>query len=272
MDKLLVSFSGGETSGYMSWWCKNNLSDKFEMIFVFANTGEENEETLKFVDDCDKNFELNVVWVEAQTNQNKGVGVSSKIVNFETAARNGEPFETMIKKHGIPNLAAPHCTRELKTAAIRAYARQIGWKKYYTAIGIRIDEIDRMHPNFGNERIIYPLIKHKPTTKVEIKNFWSKQSFRLALADYEGNCKTCWKKSLKKLITIGKNHPERFDNFQLWELEYGYMRRNGNGPVRFFRNNLSARNILELAIADKRQQELFDLEISNGCDESCEAI
>ena len=37
--KLLVSFSGGETSAYMAQWLKANKSNEFEMIFVFANTG-----------------------------------------------------------------------------------------------------------------------------------------------------------------------------------------------------------------------------------------
>ena len=63
--KLLVSFSGGETSAYMSKWLIENKSDHYEMVFVFANTGEEAEETLQFVDQCDKTWDLNMVWVEA---------------------------------------------------------------------------------------------------------------------------------------------------------------------------------------------------------------
>lgn len=51
--RLKVSFSGGATSGMMAKICKDELSDKYEIVFVFANTGEEDERTLRFVDRCD---------------------------------------------------------------------------------------------------------------------------------------------------------------------------------------------------------------------------
>jgi len=36
------------------------------------------------------------------------------LVTFETASRNGEPFEEMIQKYGITNMQSPQCTRNLK--------------------------------------------------------------------------------------------------------------------------------------------------------------
>ena len=44
-EKLFVAFSGGETSGYMAQYLKKHKQDQYDMIFIFANTGQENEET-----------------------------------------------------------------------------------------------------------------------------------------------------------------------------------------------------------------------------------
>ena len=64
MDKLLVSFSGGETSAYMAQWLWKHKRDDYEMVFVFANTGEENDETLDFIEKCSHHFGFPVIWIE----------------------------------------------------------------------------------------------------------------------------------------------------------------------------------------------------------------
>ena len=63
--KLTVSFSGGRTSAYMCYILQTQYADKYDIQYVFANTGQEHENTLKFVDQCDKAFNLNLTWVEA---------------------------------------------------------------------------------------------------------------------------------------------------------------------------------------------------------------
>ena len=222
--KLLISFSGGESSAFMTQWLINNKNGQFEIIVVFANTGEENEETLEFIQKCDDYFSIGVIWIEAITNPQYGKGVSAKVVDFETASRDGEPFEMAIAKHGIPNRTRIWCTRELKERAIGAYLRSINWKDYYTAIGIRKDEIDRISKNWESRKFIYPLISYQfcPATKPMINRFWSQMPFRIELKGYEDNCKVCWKKSLRKLLTIAKHTPDRFRNFEKWEKESGF--------------------------------------------------
>ena len=98
MNNLVISFSGGKTSGFMTKYLLENKRDEYdEIIVTFANTGQEREETLEFVDRCDKEFGFNTVWLEALVNQELGKGTRHTIVNFETASRSGEPFEEYIK-------------------------------------------------------------------------------------------------------------------------------------------------------------------------------
>lgn len=219
-EKLLISFSGGETSAYMLWWCLNNWKDVYAFKVVFANTGQENEETLIFVQKCSEYFDTEVVWVEAVVNPENGKGTTHRVVNFKSASRKGEPFEDVIKKYGIPNASFSHCNRELKLAPIKSYLKSIGWINYYTAIGIRSDEIDRMSRHRVENKIKYPLIQNQKMTKPKINFWWSQQPFRLNLKGYQGNCKACWKKSDSKLYTILNETPQHFEFIERMEQKY----------------------------------------------------
>lgn len=289
-ERLLVSFSGGETSAYMAKWLIDNKADEYEMAFVFANTGEENEETLNFANRCDKDWGLNLVWVEADVHMEKGVGTKHKIVDYETASRNGEPFEEIIKKFGIPNQRFPHCNREMKLRPIHSYIKnELGWKKgYKTAIGIRYDEIDRMVADRSTYNIIYPLIENVRMTKQKINHWWNKQPFRLQLKGYQGNCKTCWKKSFRNLYAIAKENPEHFDFFKRMERDYScftaldrheQVDEHGNIiPFHFFRGDKSVADIFEGAksfdgrVRDTHNQLNYQIDLFDMIDEmeSCD--
>lgn len=289
MKNLFISFSGGETSAFMTLWCWENLSSKYKDIKVlFANTGQENEETLEFVSRFSEEFSIPVVWVEAAVSEIKGKGTSHRVVNFNTASRHGEPFEAVIAKYGIPNQSYPHCTRELKLAPMTSYLSSIGWQKgeYDVSIGIRHDEIDRMNANFQENNIIYPLINRymRPSTKPMINSFWDKQKFRLNLKGYQGNCKWCWKKSLRKHLTLMSEDPSIYDFPQRMEQEYGLAGHNMDGTERvFFRKNTSTRQLREIfdgasfikAEDDSTiylDSDLFsgELDLTAGCSDSCE--
>lgn len=296
--KILISFSGGRTSAYMTYWMLNEWKDrdKYEMIVVFANTGKEREETLDFIDKCDKLWNLQVVWVEYEPNEKSAwAAAKHKVVNFQNASRKGEPFEKMIIKYGMVNQAFPHCTRELKEMTIKSYARVLGWKKYFTAIGIRKDEQRRLDWNKAkNKRLLYVLAKENPKTKSDINLFWSKQPFDLGIKSYEGNCDLCWKKSFRKLMTITKENPQLTDWWKEMEIKYGEyipphrnMSENVKLPLTFYRGNSSMQDIIEDAnfpfttatdeskIVDAwKQSALWDYELdsNNGCSESCEVF
>lgn len=186
---ILISFSGGRTSAFM---CRLiQLHEGFahyKKIFVFANTGKEREETLQFVDRCDKEFGLNLNWIEAKVHPKKGVGTTYKFTDFEHTSRNGEPFEDVIAKYGVPSKQFPHCTRELKINPIRAFARNLGINPE-VAVGIRDDEQRRLNrdKSVWGDKIRYPLVDLLKANEEFIRKWWAKQPFDLELKDYQGN-------------------------------------------------------------------------------------
>lgn len=280
--KLFVSTSGGETSEYMGKYLLDEYSDEYDMVFMFANTGGEDDRTLDFVRKCDDEFEFNTVWVEALIHKGtRGVGGRRKgrstghtVVNYESASRNNEPFEAMIKEYGIPNHAYPHCTRELKLNPMLSYIKSIGWKKgcFSTAIGIRIDEDRRVSKKAELDNIIYPFIDMQPTTKEDVKAWWKDQVFQLGLMEHEGNCITCHKKSMRKINMLIRDNPKAFDFNRRMELENGLCGYNEDGARRvFFRGDKSTDYLFN---AVNSQGMLFEdtTEIFNTCGESCELL
>ena len=286
-DKLLISFSGGRTSAYMTKLLLDNWGSTHDMVVVYANTGKEREETLEFIKKCDDELGFNTVWIETIMNPINGKGCDFKVVDFYSASRNGEPFEDVIKKHGIPNAATPHCSREMKKSPIEKYIKSLGWKDYKIALGIRIDEMKRAKPK---PRIIYPLVKDFPSTKLKVNQWWNLQKFNLELKGYEGNCDLCWKKSKRKLLTLILENPSFIDWWNLMELKYGEFipesRKHNEKittPITFFRNSESALDYLEdtktnfiKAKDDYTLDQLMfsdpELDFTNGCEESCEAF
>lgn len=302
MKRLAVSFSGGETSALMTWFILNGpMRDEYdEIVVVFANTGEEREETLEFVRDCDAHFGFDVAWVEAVVHHNTRRANSARTVTFATATRmNAEngPFEQSIRKYGIPNQKFKDCTRNLKQKPIEAYLRDhLGWgRDYDLAIGIRPDEIDRLSSQAIARRIVYPLVSRWPMTKPQVNEWWRQQPFRLRLKGYEGNCAWCWKKSLRKHITLLRENPAYFAFPHRMESTYAYhgpefRKDTSAAPLpdgyrrTFFRANRSVQDLwhenllhgddFTPAADDHVVYAAFDpaLDVGGGCEESCEVF
>lgn len=282
-ERLLLSVSGGLTSMIMMLYCKKYLADKYEMICVFANTGKEKEGTLKFVNDCAIRFKTPIIWVEAKhrdENGNpfsrKGWKVKHKVVNFESASRNGEPFEEMISVLGIPSTNAPFCSDQLKRKPIESYLKRIGWRNYYKAIGIRCDEIDRVNPHYLVKRIIYPFVSLWPKTKPEILEEGHDMGLVIDIHPDDGNCDRCWKKDMKSLCRSASREPKSFFWWKDMTTKYGYFNPRKiklSPPFNFFRGNKSVDEIFELAQkSEKEIAEVASTERLDGCSESCEAF
>lgn len=291
-ENLLISFSGGRTSAMMTKYILDNFNEKYNIIVCFANTGKERQETLDFINKCDKEFNFNVVWLETLVNENFGKGSKHIVTNYNEASRNGEPFEMVIKKYGIPNKKYPHCTRELKLGPIKSYLKSINFTNYYTAIGIRSDEPKRLNREKAKKEKILYFADFVNVTKNDVNIFWSKQNFDLKLKSYEGNCDLCFKKSQRKLMTLIKENPQITNWWIEMENKYSnYLPKTRNQefkpPFYFGRDNTSINDIIEeskfdfdmsidenIIINNFKQMILWDnyLDNNDGCTESCELI
>jgi len=272
-ELLVCTFSGGRTSAFMAKFISElpKYKDNYEIVFIFCNTGKERPETLQFIKDCQDNWGLNIVWLEAKINIGR-VGTSFNIVDFETASRNGEPFEEMLKKYPMPNNFASNCTRELKMRPIEKYIKSLGYKKYTTAMGIRKDEEHRRSNNAIKDNVIYPLMDDIQVDAKFIRSWWDKQTFDLILKDYEGNCDLCFKKSTRKKLTIIKENP----NVSGWWVNMEQKYSSEKIPRFDLRTNHSIIDLIELTknpfktIQDqhelsKEQKTLFDFETDCFC-------
>ena len=282
--RLLISFSGGRTSAFMCWWLLNKWEKRheYDIVIVFANTGKEVEGTLFFVDECAQEWGIDIVWVEGYpSNKGKGWKVEHKVVNYETASRNGEPFEAMIARLGIPSTNAPFCSDQLKRKTIESYLKSIGWATgtYEIAIGIRVDEPKRYLTKSGKRKVkknrILPLVDDFPVVKAWIMNWWAQQPFNLDIHTDEGNCDNCWKKDTPLLCRNALRKPESYQWWQKMTDKYGRLNPRNTElkpPFNFYRGNLSPADIINLAL-NKSQVELKKLSKSDkifACGESCE--
>lgn len=266
-ETIIVSFSGGRTSAYMCWWLLSFMNHLYNFIFVFANTGLEKEETLIFVDKCDKYFNLNLIWIEAVVKNGrgkKGDGTTHKIVNFKTASRNGDPMREVIRKYGLPNRTYIHCTRETKLQPIRSLQIELGLPEARNAVGIRGDEFHRVK---NNPMIIYPLATIANVKKEEILDFWKSMPFDLQLEEHQGNCKGCYKKSDKKLKLIADTEPNDFDFWiEMENLYSDYTTKEETEKRVIFRNYRTAFEVKNNIKLPKNLSELDE------CPEECGTI
>lgn len=206
-EPTCISFSGGRTSAYMLWrYLESNQGLPEQAIVCFCNTGKEDESTLQFVFDCQKNWGIPIVWLEYDNSESKFV-----IVDFYSASRNGEPFEKLIeRKKYLPNPVARFCTAELKILTIDRYFKSLGIEEYATAVGLRADEQRRAARMVDK---LMPLIKAGVTQK-DIQNFWNANSFNLKLPFNNGitplgNCDLCFLKGGNQIVSLIADKPQR---------------------------------------------------------------
>ena len=297
MARLSVSVSGGRTSAYMARWVLVNqawVADRLgsetqlDLVFTFANTGMEDDDTLRFMRDVDHYLlDDRAVWLEAVPFYGRRVASGHREVDFETAFRNNQwedpahPFHAVIRKYGVPNKTWQLCTRELKLNPMKSYLRSIGWAKgsYSTAVGIREDESRRVSAEADGESLVYPLTHWSPTVKDDVLDFFKGLPWDLKIPEHRGNCVTCHKKSLPKLGLVFSEEPQFFDFNEAMERQYGGIgpefAKHPESPSRvFFRGRTPTTVIRQLftegSKCEKDLARLRSLAEDGGCSESCE--
>ena len=211
-EQTCISFSGGKTSGYMLYKIleAHNMNLPSDAYVCFANTGKEEEATLRFIERCSDEWNVEIHWVEYTNYEPR-----FKRVTFETASRNGEPFEELIKKRQyLPNPVTRFCTSELKIRTINKYLRSLGWTDHTENedwIGIRADEPRRAAKIQDKSRI--PLAVDGVTAS-DVGRFWDNQTFNLELPNINGrtmhgNCDLCFLKPGAQILSLIQEKPER---------------------------------------------------------------
>ena len=227
----LISFSGGRTSGFMLW----NIIQAYggtlpEDIYVtFANTGKEAPETLDFVHEIGQKWGVKIHWLELYFGEERPV-YRTKEVTYETASRNGEPFEALIdRRQYLPNPVARFCTTELKVKVMSRFMRKLKeHKTWYNVIGLRYDEPRRVSSAMNQKNAwtnVLPMYHAKHTVK-DVTDFWEQQNFDLNLTNFggktlAGNCDLCFLKGKDTKVKLLQERPEMADWWIKQEQKFG---------------------------------------------------
>ena len=259
--RQVVAFSGGRSSAYMLHILETEEPDP-NRIVLFYNTGKERPETLEFVAEVAARWQIGITWLEYDYNP-AARGTKNdprhgyKIVNFDTAARNGEPFEKLIAvSQFVPNFHRRRCTQELKVKTAERYLkRERGMKRgsYVELLGIRYDEPRRWQKAMAADdcRIYYPLVPRR-VTKATVADFWRAQPFDLGIASERGNCDLCFLKGTANLIETIRDDPTAAN----WWIEQ--ERKTGNA----FNDRHTYQDLVTQA---EMQAPLFDLSPAVDC-------
>lgn len=269
VEPTCISFSGGRTSAYMLWRVlqAHQMSLPPEAVVCFANTGKEDEATLRFVQDCSERWNVPIVWLEWRDND-----LGYEVVNFDTASRNGEPFRDMcIKRKALPNGFMRFCTGELKIDVVHNYLKDNAIGSELSPcdqmVGIRADEqrrVAKMRGSSGAIRgkkwigdFLTPLANAGVVASM-VGDFWESQSFNLDTPmvngrSFHSNCDLCFHKPVAQLLSLIQEKPSR----ATWWVEMEHYAKENFKPsvIHFSRDHPTYE---KMAGYGEKQRDMFD--------------
>lgn len=244
MNNLLVTVSGGRSSAMVARHIQTSEKYKdYNKLYVFANTGQERPQTIDFLKNIVKYWDIDLNIVEGVYSNEISIGVDYKLVDFETMSMNSEPFEGAINHKtkgifkGMPNQNAPYCSEITKTIPSKKFADDIfGVNKYITSIGFRKEDMPKrisLAEIKEDKKRIFPLLTdfEEPIGQIQLNKWWDKQPFKLEIHGKYGNCELCWKKSDKTLIENIKFGTRSIDWWRKMEQKYGNTSFRGNKSI-----------------------------------------
>jgi 3'-phosphoadenosine 5'-phosphosulfate sulfotransferase (PAPS reductase)/FAD synthetase len=261
-----ISFSGGRTSAYMLWRVlQSNSGLPADALVCFANTGREEEATLRFVQDCAEQWGVPLHWIEYRRAK-----PYFALTDFAGAARDGEPFAELIRsKMYLPNPMTRFCTSELKIRPMFRWLRDTGRLAdgLDMMVGIRADEMRRVvkmrnGKNSESAKItnLVPLADAGVTVGT-VQAFWAVQPFNLELPTYNGrtlagNCDLCFLKPAAQVASLIREKPARAI---WWVAQEDYAKSIQNTPgsrgIRFRWDRPSYAQMAQITID---QADMFD--------------
>ena len=231
---LMVTVSGGRSSAMMARHIQiNEKYANYKKVFVFCNTGMERPETINFLKNIEKYWDMPLIKIEGVYSNDLGTGVRYKIVEWDELDMSAKTFSKMIEHKtkgifkGLPNQDAPYCSENLKTIPAKKLCDGIfGVNNYKIAIGFRKEDMPKRiswAEIKEQKQKIYPLLTdfYTPISQIDLNNYWQKESFKLELHGQFGNCELCWKKSDNNLIDNIKFGTRFIDWFKKEEQKYG---------------------------------------------------
>lgn len=210
-----IAFSGGRSSAYMLHQILEANGDLPDRVVVcFQNTGREMNETLDFVRETGARWGVHIVWLEYRPSK-----PFFEQISHNSAARNGEPFEALIRKRGfLPNQQSRFCTTELKIRTAKRYLRSLGWDYWTNCVGLRADEPSRLKPEGvklkGDRWSVWQPMANAGVGGRDVAAFWKSQPFDLRLPNVKGNCwlgncDGCFLKSEANVAALAREYPDR---------------------------------------------------------------
>ena len=272
-EPTAISFSGGRTSAFMLYKCLEAHDGRLpdEAVVTFANTGKEMAETYDFVQACADNWGVDIVWLEYAGRSVKPETVNQKrplydyqykVVDYNSASRNGEPFAQLISDMGsLPNPVGRACSGQLKIRTMKRYLIDQGFTlPYLCLVGLRGDEQRRavkMHGKINEQQDIWCPLYVDGKTKEDVGNFWDRQNFDLALPNNNGltdwgNCDLCFLKGMSKKMSIIEARPDLAD---WWSEQEQSLSKAAVGRGAYFRKDQPS--YTEMKVIASNQGSLF---------------